>query len=277
MSTDPFSLAGRTALVTGASRDIGAAVAAELAVAGADVAVAARCEADLRRVADTIASSSGGRAVPIRCDVREPADVTACVARAWDELGAIDVLVTNAGGPLFQSPVLATRDDGWQRTLDLNLTSVLRFCRDTGARMVRRGSGSIITIASAPPTRAWPALAAYTAAKAAVLSLTVSLAAEVGPAGVRVNAVCPGWIRTATNEVYLQDADTAATAVDAVPLACWGEPGDVAHTVRWLASDAARYVTAATIPVDGGLALGQSRTWLRAMESVLDGEGTQAG
>jgi NAD(P)-dependent dehydrogenase (short-subunit alcohol dehydrogenase family) len=262
--TGPFSLAGRTALVTGASRGIGAAIAVAMGEAGADVAVAARRLPDLEQVADSI-TALGRRAVPVRCDVLEPAEIVACVEHVVDELGGIDVLVNNAGGPVFHSPVLAIRDDGWQRTFDLNLTSVLRFCRPVGSHMVARGSGSIINIASAPPSRAWPAIAAYSAAKAAVLSFTGSLAAECGVAGVRVNAICPGWVATATNRTYLRDPAVAATAVDAVPLAKWGEPRDVAATAVWLASDAARYVTAAVIPVDGGLAIGQSRGWLDAM------------
>ncbi|MDN5931411.1 MAG: SDR family oxidoreductase [Pseudonocardia sp.] len=267
---DAFSLAGRTALITGASRGIGAAIAREFAAGGADVALAARSEGDLRQVAASL-TATGRRAVPIRCDVLDAADVAACVDRAWELLDGIDVLVCNAGGPVFQSPVLAGRDEGWQRTLDLNLTSVVRLCRDVGARMVGRGRGSIVNIASAPPTRAWPALAAYSAAKAAVLSLTASLAVECGPAGVRVNAICPGWVRTSVNRAYLRDPDTAATAVEAVPLARWGEPEHVATTARWLASDAAAYVTGATIAVDGGLALGQSRRWLDEMAGVLAG------
>ncbi len=269
MSIEWFSLTGRTALVTGASRGIGAAIALALARAGADVAVAARREADLDRVADEI-RATGTRAVAIRCDLLDAAAVTGCTADVEAALGGIDVLVNNAGGPLFQSPVLAIREDGWQRTLDLNLTSVLRMCQSVGAGMMQRGRGAIVNIASAPPSRAWPAIAAYSAAKAAVLNLTGSLAAEFGPHGVRVNAVCPGWIRTATNRSYLRDPGTAALAVDAVPLGSWGEPEDVAATVMWLACDAARYVTGAAIPVDGGLSLGQSRSWLDGMAAAVE-------
>lgn len=269
MGIEWFSLHGRTALVTGASRGIGAVIALTLAEAGADVAVAARCEADLERVREVI-ETTGRRGIAIRCDLLETGAVDACADAAEHALGGIDVLVNNAGGPLFQSSVLAIREDGWQRTLELNLTSVLRMCQSVGAAMMHRGRGAIVNIASAPPTRAWPAIAAYSAAKAAVLDLTGSLAAELGPYGVRVNAICPGWIRTATNRSYLRDSRTAALAVDAVPLGSWGEPEDVAATVVWLACDAARYVTGATIPVDGGLSLGQSRSWLDEIAAAVE-------
>lgn len=268
MSSERFSLAGRNALVTGASRGIGAAIALALARAGADVGVAARSTAELERVA-TAVRATGRRAVTLGCDLLEDGAVDACAEDAERTLGGIDVLVNNGGGPLFQSPVLGIRCGGWQRTLDLNLTTVLRVCQAVGATMVSRGGGAIINIASAPPTRAWPAIAAYSAAKAAVLNLTGSLAVELGPQGVRVNAVCPGWIRTATNRAYLRDPATAALAVEAVPLGHWGEPEDVAAVAVWLAGDAARYVTGAVIPVDGGLALGQSRRWLDAMTAAV--------
>ncbi|HZD67322.1 MAG TPA: SDR family oxidoreductase [Acidimicrobiales bacterium] len=111
------------------------------------------------------------------------------------------------------------------------------------------------------PTRAWPAIAAYSAAKAGVLNLTTSLAAAFGPEGVRVNAICPGWVRMPPNRTYLADPTTATTAIDAVPLGCSADVDDLTGTALWLASDASRYVTGAVIPVDGGLSIGISRAW----------------
>ncbi len=187
------------------------------------------------------------------------------MSRARAELGGFDILVNGAGGPLFQAPVLEMREEGWQRTFDLNLTSVLRMCQQVGADMVTQQSGSIITIASLLPTRAWPAIAAYSAAKAAVLNLTQTLAVAWGGSGVRVNAICPGWIQTPLDHEYLTDPMRATTAIDAVPLARWGEVEDVVGAALWLASDAARYVTGALIPVDGGLAVGLSTQWQQHM------------
>jgi NAD(P)-dependent dehydrogenase (short-subunit alcohol dehydrogenase family) len=191
--------------------------------------------------------------------------VRACATRAWDEHGPTDVLVNNAGGPLFQAPFLEVREEGWLRVLELNLNSVYRFCQATGGRMVAQGSGAIVNIASALPTRAWPRIAAYSAAKAAVLSLSQSLAVEWGPLGIRVNAVCPGWINTELNRVYTSDPRRVSRILDAVPLAHMAEVDDVVGSVLWLASDAAKYVTGINLPVDGGLAIGISREWLSDM------------
>ncbi len=259
-----FSLAGKNALVTGASRGIGAAIAVGLAQAGADVALLARSAVGLEETAGHVRAADR-RSLTITGDVRHTEDVRACVSRAWAELGPIDVLVNAAGGPLFQSPVLAVREEGWDRVIDLNLTSVLRFSQQVGRRMIERGTGSIINVASVLPTRAWPAIASYSAAKMGVLSLTQSMAVEFGRDGVRVNALCPGWIRTTLNEPYLENAGVAETAIDAVPLARWGEVDDLTGAAIWLASDAARYVTGALIPIDGGFAVGMSRRWQDAM------------
>ena len=259
-----FSLAGKCVLVTGASRGIGASIAVGCAEAGADVAIVARSEDALERVAEAV-RNTGQRALVVPCDVRDGAQVTAAVDRVWSEFGAIDVLVNNAGGPVFQAPFLEVREEGWAKVLDLNLTSVLRMCQQCGRHMVNRGAGSIITIASVVPSRVWPAITPYSTAKAAVVHLTQSLAVEWGACGVRVNAVCPGWIRTTTNQAYLRDQETADMTIDAVPLGRWGEREDLTGAVVWLASDAARYVTGAVIPVDGGLSVGLSQIWQRAM------------
>jgi len=261
--TKLFQLTGKRALVTGASRGIGAAIAIGFARAGADVALVARSTAALDEVAGRI-RALGREAVAIPCDVTVAQDIESTCARALAELGPIDVLVNNAGGPVFHSSVLEVREEGWQKVIDLNLTSVFRFCQRIGTGMVARGSGSVINVASVGVFRPWPAVTAYCVAKAGVVTLTQLLAAEWGPTGVRANALSPGWIRTEINRSY--SGPLADMAVASVPLHRWGEPEEVADTALWLASDASRYVTGATITVDGGYAVGMPEDWLHAMD-----------
>jgi 2-deoxy-D-gluconate 3-dehydrogenase len=264
-----FSLEGRRVLVTGASRGIGRAIALGFAEAGADVALCARSADALEEVAEAV-RGHGRTALVLAGDLTARGDaaddgIVHCAERAWTGLGGLDVLVNAAGGPMFQAPAAEVRDNGWDRVIELNLTSVFRMCREVGARMVARGSGSIINFGSVLPTKVWPAIIAYGAAKAAVVNLTQALAADWGEAGVRVNAICPGWTRTAINDAYLRNSAQMETTIDSVPLGRWGDAGDMLGTALWLASDASRYVTGAIVPVDGGLSVGLSKSWLREM------------
>jgi NAD(P)-dependent dehydrogenase (short-subunit alcohol dehydrogenase family) len=183
--------------------------------------------------------------------------------------------VNNAGGPIFNAPVLELRDEGWRRLVDLNLTSVFRFCRLVGRGMVARGSGSVINVASVVANRPWPALAAYSAAKAGVLNLTQVLALEWGASGVRANAITPGWVMTDVNRAFLAEERQHRLAVDSVPLGRLGETEDVVGAAVFLASDASAYVTGANLAIDGGLALGLSEDWraLRLRTSGPQAEG----
>ena len=250
--TDLFLLRGKGALVTGASRGIGRAIALAYAGAGAEVAIVARSSAELDALADEVAAS-GGRALALVCDVTKPEEIAATVSRAVTELGQIDVLVNNAGGPVFNAPFLDIRADGWRRVLDLNLMSVVSFCQAVGSHMVERRSGSVINVDSMGAAHPSPMVSPYCAAKAAVVSLTQALALEWAPANVRVNAVAPGWIRTDINRAFSDDAELEARVAEQVPLGRWGEPADLVGVALWLASDASAYVTGAHIPIDGGV------------------------
>jgi NAD(P)-dependent dehydrogenase (short-subunit alcohol dehydrogenase family) len=247
-----FSLAGRSVLVTGASRGIGRAIALAFGQAGADVAVLARSSPEIESVADQI-RDSGRRAVALRCDITQPDEIAQAIDGALEYFGALDVLVNNAGGPIFNAPFLDIRPEGFSRVVELNLMSVVRFCQGVGAHMVRRGSGSIINVDSIGATHPAPLVTPYCAAKAAVVNLTQALAQEWARAGVRVNALSPGLIRTEINRALVEHAEFGPTMAQTVPLGRWGEPEDMVGAAMWLASDASAYVTGALIPVHGGI------------------------
>jgi NAD(P)-dependent dehydrogenase (short-subunit alcohol dehydrogenase family) len=249
---DLFSLTGKTALVTGASRGIGREIALAYADAGADVAVLARSAEPLNELASEI-RDRGRTAIALSCDVSEPTEITSAVDQALESLGKLDILVNNAGGPLFNAPFLEIRPDGWRRALELNLLSVVGFCQAVGAHMVERSTGSVINVDSIGAAHPAPLVSPYCAAKAAVVSLTQALAQEWGSAGVRVNAVAPGWIRTEINRTIYEQPETAETISRRVPSRRWGEPGDLTGVAVWLASDASSYVSGAHIPIDGGM------------------------
>ena len=253
MGTEIFSLEGKRALVTGASRGIGAAIALGFAECGADVAVTARSTSDLEELAGKI-EATGRRGVSITCDVTKTEDIARCVDVAMEHLGGIDVLVNNAGGTRFMAPVLALREEGWDKAINLNLKSVFTFCQRVGAHMVEHGSGSVINVASIGGLHASPTLSFYGAAKAGVVSLTKTLSVEWGNAGVRVNALCPGWVKTELNRnLWGEDPALATATVQNVPLQRWGETSDIVGAAVYLASEAAAYTTGAVLVIDGGM------------------------
>jgi NAD(P)-dependent dehydrogenase (short-subunit alcohol dehydrogenase family) len=262
-------LSGQRALVTGASRGIGAACAVRLAEAGADVALLARSAADLATVAGAV-RGHGRRAVEVPCDVMDPDAIEAACATAEQELGPVDVLVNNAGGPIFQSPIMRVRPEGWHRVFELNLTSALRLCQRLGAPMAARGHGVIVNVSSIATRAPWPAIAPYGAAKSGMHHLTQTLAAELGDHGVRVNSVSPAWIATAINTAYSRDDELTATAMDLVPLNRWGHSDDVAHAVVFLASPSAGFITGVDLPIDGGFSIAMPRRAREILDRTAD-------
>ena len=251
MGLEVFSLEGKAAIVTGASRGIGAAIAMAMAEAGADIALAARSTSDIEQLASKI-EATGRRALPITTDVTDPDDVRSCVEQTMSAFGKIDVLVNNAGGTKFMSPLTELRPEGWHKAIALNLDSVFTFCQEAGRHMVARGSGSVINMSSVAGLHGAPGLSYYSAAKHAVIGLTKTLALEWGDAGVRVNAICPGWIRTELNKQFWSDPASAATFVAQQPIKRWGDPEEIAAAAIWLACDASSYVTGSSIVIDGG-------------------------
>ncbi|HMA47255.1 MAG TPA: SDR family NAD(P)-dependent oxidoreductase [Frankiaceae bacterium] len=253
--TTVFDLTGKTALVTGASRGIGRAIALGLAGAGADLALAARGQDALARVRGEI-EAYGRKVVVLPTDVTDREAVRRMVDDAIGALGHLDVLVNNAGGTSFMVPFTELRFSGWEKAMRLNVDSVVHACQAVGPHLLARRSGSVINVASVAGLDGSPALAPYGASKAAVISLTRSLALEWGHAGVRVNALCPGWTATDLNRVLWENETTSAAMTARIPLGRWGRAEEMVGPALFLAGDASSYVTGHTLVVDGGMSAG---------------------
>ncbi len=246
-----FDLAGKKAFVTGASRGIGRIIAVALAAAGADVAVAARSQDGLATTAREV-TDLGRKAFVFPLDVTRQEDVTATVREAIRLLGQLDVVVNNAGGMNFMVPFLDMRISGWEKIMRLNLDSTIYVCQAAGPHLRERGGGSVINVASVAGMSGAPGLTPYGAAKAAVISVTRTLAVEWAPSGIRVNALCPGWTATELNRDLWGGPDRGQATVANVPMGRWGQAAEMAGPAVFLASDASSYMTGQVLVVDGG-------------------------
>jgi 3-oxoacyl-[acyl-carrier protein] reductase len=236
-------LDGKTALVTGASKGIGKAIAAELAAAGATVVVGYRSG---REEAEALAAEIGGRAV--QADVSDPEQARRLVAEAGD----VDVLVNNAG--LTRDGLLARMsDDDWRTVLETNLSSVFYTCRAVTRPMMKKRAGAIVNISSIVGVHGNWGQTNYGASKAGIIGFTKSLARELGSRNVRANVVAPGYVKTQLTDVLPEDATRAM--LENTPLGRLGDPEDVAGAVRFLCSDAASFITGEVLLVDGGLGM----------------------
>lgn len=242
-------LEGRSALVTGASRGIGRVIAEGFAAAGADVALVARTEDALREVAAEI-ERNGRKALVLPCDVTDAAAVRAAVDRTAEVFGTLDVVVNNAGGTPFRAPLTEMRFAGWEKAMRLNVDSAVHVCQ-AAAPYLTRGSGSVINMASVAGLVGSPELSHYAAAKAALVSLTRSLAVEWAPT-VRVNALCPGWTATELNRMLWEDEQISATLMAGVPMGRWARAEEMVAPAVFLASDASSYMTGQVLVIDGG-------------------------
>jgi 3-oxoacyl-[acyl-carrier protein] reductase len=237
------SLEGKTALVTGASRGIGRAIAVELAQAGASVVIGYRSGVE---EAEVLAQELGGRA--IRADVSDPEEAK----RLVEEAGDLDVLVNNAG--LTRDGLLARMpDEDWRTVIETNLSSVFYTCRAVTRGMMKKRAGAIVNVSSIVGVHGNWGQTNYAASKAGIIGFTKSLARELGSRGVRVNVVAPGYVRTQLTDVLPEEA--TAAMLQNTPLGRLGEPGDVAGAVRFLCSDDASFITGEVLLVDGGLGM----------------------
>jgi NAD(P)-dependent dehydrogenase (short-subunit alcohol dehydrogenase family) len=246
-----FRLDGRVALITGGSRGIGRAIALALAEAGASVSLAARTEDDLNEVAAEV-RERGVRAHTVVADVGVDGIAQQLVESTQDELGPLDILVNAAGiCPVYErSERLAIAD--WDGVLKVNLRAAFLLSQAVGVGMLARRRGAIVNVASVGGLVGLTRLAAYCASKAALVSLTRVLAVEWADRGVRVNAVAPGFVKTAMTADILAHPVLGADILAATPLGRIADAGEVAAAVVYLASDGASYVTGHTLPVDGG-------------------------
>jgi NAD(P)-dependent dehydrogenase (short-subunit alcohol dehydrogenase family) len=258
MSYAPLSLAGRTAVVVGGTSGIGRTLSLGLAQAGADVVASARRENLVDEVATEI-EGLGRKTLRVASDVGDRASLERLLKETILAFKKVDVLV-NCAGITKRMPSLDIQETDWNAILDTNLTGTLRACQVFGRAMLERGSGSIINIASLTSFVALYEVAPYAASKAAVVSLTKSLAIEWGKKGVRVNAIAPGVFRTELNQALLDGTERGKELLMRTPMNRFGKVEELAGAAVFLASDAASFVNGEVIVVDGGfLASGVNR------------------
>lgn len=245
-----LTLTGKNALVTGGSRGIGRATSLLFARLGAHVAVAyARDERAAREVVASV-QAAGTKATALAADLGVAGEAERLVARAEEALGPLDLLVVNHG-IWKRAPIESMTVAEWDETLRVNLVSTRALCAEAARRMLPRGSGSIVLVASTAAQRGEPFFSHYAATKGAILAFTKSLASELGPRGVRVNAVAPGWVLTDMSRPVLEQAQGKA-ALAAIPLGRMGTPEEIAGPIAFLASDLSGYLHGQVLSVNGG-------------------------
>lgn len=244
-------LTGKTAIVTGASRGIGAAIARKLCEAGANVALCSRSAEAVAAIADAL-NSEGYTAISTAADISQKSDVEALIKVVQERFSQIDILVNNAG-ITRDTLLMRLKDEDWNAVLQTNLTGTMYCTRAVLRPMIRQRSGRIINISSVIGVLGNAGQASYAAAKAGIIGFTKTIAREVGARGITVNAIAPGFITTdMTAQIPEQHQKQL---LELIPLRRFGSPEDVADTVYFLASDAARYITGQTLHVDGGMVM----------------------
>ncbi|WP_349410464.1 3-oxoacyl-[acyl-carrier-protein] reductase [Pseudalkalibacillus sp. SCS-8] len=245
-------LTGKTALVTGASRGIGRAIALELARQGASVAVNySGSEEKARKVVEEI-QENGGKAFAIQSDVASMDSVTSMIKEVISTFGSLDILVNNAG-ITRDNLLMRMKEEEWDAVINTNLKGVFNCTKAVTRQMMKQRSGRIINIASIVGVSGNPGQANYVAAKAGVIGLTKSTAKELSSRGITVNAVAPGFIETDMTDAL--EGDVKDEMLKQIPLSRLGRPEDIAAAVRFLASDEASYITGQTLHVDGGMVM----------------------
>jgi NAD(P)-dependent dehydrogenase (short-subunit alcohol dehydrogenase family) len=246
-----FDLTGKVAIVTGASRGIGAVMARTVAAAGATVILASRRQESLDAVAAAI-QDEGGTALAIAAHTGDDAAVRQLVARTVETFGGVDILVNNAATNPHFGPLLTAEESQWDKTFDVNVKGYMRMIKACVPAMRERGGGKIINVASIAGLRAQPGMGVYAVTKAGVLMLTQVLAEELAPDNIQVNAIAPGFIKTRFSQAIWDNPSVNQAVLKAIPQRRMADPEEVAGIALYLASPASSFTTGATFTVDGG-------------------------
>jgi 3-oxoacyl-[acyl-carrier protein] reductase len=250
-----INLANRVALITGGSRGIGAATAIKLAEAGIrGIAINYRSERDAARSVAGECEKLGAEAITIRADVSRPASVEKMIGRVIDRFDRLDILVANAG-IWKEAPIEDMTERDWDETVEVNLKSIYACCHSAARVMISQGRGTMILVSSTAGQRGEALYSHYAATKGAIISMTKSLASELGPRGITVNCVAPGWVETDMTADALKDPKERRWIRESVPLGRVATPEEIAGPILFLASDLASHITGEVLNVNGGSVL----------------------
>lgn len=255
MTSNSFRIDGKVALVTGASRGIGKAIAINFASAGAKVVLASRKQAGLELVAEEI-KSTGGDALPVAAHTGDESAITLLITNTVEYYGGVDILVNNAATNPHFGPILTADEGLWAKILDTNLVGYFRVAKACAENMIERGGGKIINIASVAGKMPLPGMGIYCVSKAGVLMLTKVLAAELAQENIQVNAIAPGFVKTKFSSAIWDNPQIHEATLKGIPQGRIAAPEEIAGAALFLASEASSYVTGETIVIDGGQLLG---------------------
>jgi len=250
--TPKFDFTGKIALVTGASRGIGESIARALSALGGKVIIVARKMEALNNVAASI-GSDGGNAIPIACNTGHPEEIAALFARIKNDYGYLDILVNNAATNPYYGPAIDAPEKALDKTFEVNVKGYFLMCQYGAKLMKGRGNGNIVNIASIAGLSPVPNQVIYGMSKAAVIAMTKGLARELGPAGIRLNAVAPGVVETKFAAALKSSELIQRLVRDQTPLHRWGKPEEIVGAVLYLASELSSYTTGTVLVCDGGM------------------------